>query len=276
MFVQTPDGTRLAYEDHGQGPPIVFVAGWVLDSDMWEYQIPFFVERGHRCVTFDRRGHGRSDRPSTGYDPDTGADDLAALLEHLDLSDVILVGHSAGSAEIARYLARHGEDRVAGAAFVSTILPFLELTDDNPEGVPEAALQATLQAFRTDRPKWFARQAQIWFATHLNEVSQATIEHTVARCLSASPWATTRLLAENFHADHRDSLRKISVPTLVVHGTVDSSAPIDTTGRRTAKLIAGAVFKEYPTASHGLYFTHKEELNADLQDFIGSCRTSAA
>ncbi|WP_242895434.1 alpha/beta fold hydrolase [Actinomadura litoris] len=270
MFIEVNDGTRLAYEDYGQGRPIVLLSSWVLHSDMWEYQIPFLVEHGYRCVTLDRRGHGRSDRPSTGYDLTTSADDLAALLEHLDLNDVILVGHSMGGAEVARYLARHGEGRVAGAAFVSAVLPFLKLTDDNPGGVPEAALQAVLQAFRTDRPKWFARQAQLWFATHLNEVSPAMVEHTVAQCLSVSPWATAALFASAFHEDHRDDLRKLSIPALVVHGTLDSSARIEVTGRRTAELIPDVDYKEYPTASHGIYFTHKDELNTDLLDFIKS------
>lgn len=268
MFFETTDGTRLAYQDYGQGRPIVFVASWSLGSDMWEYQIPFFTEQGFRCVALDRRGHGRSGRPSTGYDLDTSADDLAALLEHLDLNDVILVGHSAGGAEIARYLTRHGEDRVARAAFVSSILPFMKLTDDNPEGFPEAALQATLTALRTDRPKWFARQAQIWFATHLNEVSPANVEHTIAQCLATSPWAAAKLFESAFHEDHRAGLRDITIPTLIVHGTVDSSARITATSHRTAKLIPGAIFKEYPTAGHGLYFTHKDQLNTDLLDFV--------
>lgn len=268
MFFETADGTRIAYQDYGQGRPIVFVASWALSSDMWEYQIPFFVEQGFRCVALDRRGHGRSDRPSTGYDLDTGADDLAALLEHLDLREVTLVGHSVGGAEVARYLARHGEDRIARAAFVSSTLPFLKLTDDNPEGFPEAVLQATLTAFRTDRPKWFARQAQVWFATHFNEVSPATVDHTITQCLATSPWAGAKLFESAFHEDHRAGLREITIPSLVVHGTADSSAMIDVTSRRTAKLIPGAIFKEYPTASHGLYFTHKDRLNTDLLDFI--------
>ncbi|MCQ4210581.1 alpha/beta fold hydrolase [Streptomyces longispororuber] len=271
MFFETGDGTRLAYEDYGQGRPIVFAASWTLSGEMWEYQLPVLVEHGYRCITVDRRGHGRSDRPSGGYDLDTGADDLAALLDHLDVRDAVLVGHSAGGAEISRYLARHGEHRVAGAVFVSTVLPFLKATADNPDGVPEAALHATLRAFRTDRAQWFARQAQVWFATHLNDVSAATIDHTVAQCLATSPWAGAALFESLFHQDHREDLRKISVPALVVHGTVDSSAPVALTGRRTADLIPGATFKEYPTASHGLFITHKEQLNADLLEFVGSC-----
>ncbi|OLT05040.1 arylesterase [Pseudonocardia sp. CNS-004] len=269
----TTDGTRLAYEDYGtgggSGEPIVFVASWVLDADMWEYQIPFFAERGYRCIALDRRGHGRSDRPPTGYDIDTTADDLAALLEHLDLTGVTLVGHSFGGAEVARYLARHGEDRVARVAFVSAVVPFLKQTDDNPDGLPEAALEATIAQFRTDRPKWFAQQAQVWYATHLgNEVSPALIDWTLGKCLSASPWATTQLFRSMFHADHRAGLREITVPSLVVHGAADTSAPVELTGRRTAHLVPGCRYVEYPTAGHGLFVTHAEQLNAELLELL--------
>ncbi|MFC0602125.1 alpha/beta fold hydrolase [Streptomyces palmae] len=269
MFFETFDGTRLAYEDYGQGEPIVFVPSWALNSDMWEYQIPFFTERGYRCITLDRRGHGRSERPSTGYDLDSSADDIAALLNHLDLRNVTLVGHSTGGAEAARYLARHGEERIARVAFVSAVLPFLKLTEDNPEGLPEAVLEANLQQFRTDRPLWFGRQAQVWYATHLgHDVSPSLIDWTLRQCMSASPWATQRLFEATFHFDHRASLRDIRIPTLVVHGAVDASAPIDVTGRRTVRLVPGATLKEYPTAGHGLFVTHRDELNADLLEFV--------
>ncbi|WP_354637697.1 alpha/beta fold hydrolase [Kitasatospora camelliae] len=271
MFFETADGTRLAYEDYGRGPAIVFVPSWALNSDMWEYQIPYFTDRGHRCVTLDRRGHGRSERPSTGYDLDTSADDLAALLDHLDLREVTLVGHSIGGAEVARYLSRHGEERIARVAFVSAVLPFLKLTEDNPEGVPEAVLQDTLDDFRTDRPQWFTRQAQAWYATHLkNRVSEALVDWTLRQCMSASPWATAQLLASSFHTDHRDGLRRISVPALVVHGGADFGAPPAVTGRRTAELIPGADYREYPTAGHGLFVTHRDQLNADLLEFVKS------
>ncbi|GAA0372688.1 alpha/beta hydrolase [Microbispora corallina] len=271
MFFETADGVRLAYEEHGTGEPILFLASWALSGDMWEYQIPFFVERGYRCVTLDRRGHGRSDRPSGGYDLDTVADDVADLVEHLGLRGFTLVGHSAGAAEAARYLARHGEDRVARVAFVSGVLPFLKQTADNPDGAPETALQATLAQFRTDRPAWFARQAQVWYATHLGHpVSPALIDWTIAQCLSTSPWATARLFASLFHADHRDALRALTLPALVVHGAADMSAPVARTGRRTASLVPGAVYKEYATGGHGLFVTHRDELNDDLLAFLKS------
>jgi pimeloyl-ACP methyl ester carboxylesterase len=132
-FFQVGDGTRLAYEDYGAGVPMVFVSGWVLNADMWEYQVPFFVERGFRCVLLDRRGHGRSDRPSSGYDVNTRADDLAALIEHLDLRNAILVTHSAGGGEAARYLSRHGEERVSGVVFLGATLPYLRLARTIPK-----------------------------------------------------------------------------------------------------------------------------------------------
>ncbi|MEV7012394.1 alpha/beta hydrolase [Streptosporangium sp. NPDC051022] len=268
-YFESADGTRLAYEDYGTGAPIVFVASWALSSDMWEYQVPFFVDRGYRCVLLDRRGHGRSDRPSGGYDMDTRADDLATLVEHLDLREITLVGHSAGGAEVARYLARHGEERVARVAFVSAVLPFLKRTDDNPEGAPEAVCKAVIARFQSDRPGWFAQRAQGFYATHLgNDVSPALVDLTMRQCLETSPMATTEVWRSSFHADHREGLRAITVPTLVVHGAADQSAAVEMTGRRTAGLVPGSVYKEYPTGGHGLFVTHRERLNADLLDLI--------
>jgi pimeloyl-ACP methyl ester carboxylesterase len=268
-FFETRDGTSLAYEDYGGGPPIVFVAGWVLNSGMWEYQLPCFLQRGYRCVLPDRRGHGRSDRPSGGYDLDTRADDLAMLLEHLDLREATLVTHSAGGGEAARYLARHGDGRVARVAFLAPTLPFLKQTEDNPEGLPQAACDESVVQFHRDRPKWFADRAQGYFATHLgNDVSPALIDNEMRRCLSASPVATVAMWESSFHADHREDLRAITVPVLVVHGAADQSAPVELTGRRAAKMIPGCVYHEYPTAGHGLYVTHAEQINADLVAFI--------
>ncbi|GAA2150983.1 alpha/beta hydrolase [Kitasatospora kazusensis] len=270
-FETSTDGTRLAYEDYGTGQPIVLVSSWVLNADMWEYQIPYFTERGYRCIALDRRGHGRSDRPSGGYDMDTVADDLAALLERLDLREVTLVGHSMGGCEIARYLARHGESRVAKVAFVSATLPFLMQTEDNPDGAPEAVLMGSLAQLRRDRPNWFAQQAQVWYGTHLgNAVSPALIEWTIAQCLSASPRATTELFRSHVTTDFRAGLREITVPVLIVHGAADSAADVDLTARRTVQLVPHSTYKEYPTASHGLFVTHQDELNADLLEFIKS------
>ncbi|MGG2462212.1 alpha/beta fold hydrolase [Streptomyces sp. RGM 3693] len=269
MFFEGHDGTRLWYEEYGQGEPLVFVSSAMLTTDMWEYQIPYFVAQGFRCIALDRRGHGRSDRPSGGYDTDATSEDLAALLDHLGLDGVTLIGHSLGGAEVARYLARHGSGRVRRAAFLAATLPFMKWTEDNPAGLPEAAFEESMALLRTDRPRWMARQAQIFFATHLgNDVHPLMVDFTIQQVMSCTPFATQQVQQAVFHTDHRAGLPEIDVPTLVVHGAADFSAPIDVTGRRTAELIPGAVYKEYPDAGHGLYASHHARLNADLLEFI--------
>ncbi|NUR84618.1 MAG: alpha/beta hydrolase [Nonomuraea sp.] len=269
MFFETRDGVKLAYEDYGQGEPILFVHGAMLNTDMWEYQFPYFVERGYRVIGMDRRGHGRSDRPSTGYDVETGADDLADLIEHLDLRDLTVVTHSMGGHESVAYLARHGDSRVKRLALISAMLPFMLRTPDNPSGVPQAIIDRGVAQIRHDRPKWLARQAQAFFATHLgNDVSPAMIDAVMAQCLSPSPWAVLRAQEAVLNADLRKEVAAITVPTMIVHGDADFSAPIDVTGRRTAELLPAADYREYPGAGHGVYITHHERLNADLLGFI--------
>ncbi len=268
-FIETADGTQIAYEDYGTGQPILFAGSAMLSTDMWEYQIPYLVEQGYRCVAMDWRGHGRSDRPSTGYDFDTLADDLAALIEHLDLRELTLVGHSMGGAVATRLLARHGVQRVSRIALVSAMLPFLKQTDDNPGGVPEAAFDALSAAIRTDRLKWLSDQSQVFFATHLGAaVSPYLVDWTIQQCAATAPFAVLELQRAIFHTDHRATLEAVTVPALVVHGAADFSAPVDVTGRRTASLIAHASYKEYPDAGHGIFASHHADLNADLLEFI--------
>ncbi|WP_216892472.1 alpha/beta fold hydrolase [Nocardia alni] len=268
-FYETKDGTRLAYEDYGSGAPIVFLSGRGLTADQWEYQVPFLTDHGYRCIMPVRRGHGQSDRASTGYDPDTLADDTARLIEQLDLRDLTLVAHSVGGGEAVRYLRRHGDERVRGLLLLSATLPALQLTEDNPEGAPDAVMDETLALFDADYPKWFADRAQGYYATHLgNNVSPALIDNEIARLLSASKWATAHVALESFRADFREDVRAVQVPTLIIHGVADQSAPIDLCSRRTAELKPDAVYKEYPTAGHGLYVTHATELNDDILDFV--------
>lgn len=266
---ESHDGTRLAYEDYGSGTPLVLIASWALNADMWEYQIPYFTERGYRCVALDRRGHGRSDRPSGGYDLDALSDDIAALLDHLDLREVTLISHSFGGFEAAHYLARHGTERVTKVAYIAAMLPALTWSEDNPDGVPAAYGEKLIAALRSDRPRWFARGAQGFFATHLfNDVSPALIDQTLRDCLSAAPYALIECQRTMWAADERATLRACAIPTLVVHGAADQSALIDVTGRRTAKLVPDCVYREYPTAGHGLYASHKDELNVDILEFL--------
>lgn len=268
-FFTTNDGTRLFYEDWGQGAPVVFVASWALNADMWEYQVPALVEQGLRCIVYDRRGHGRSDRTGHGYDIDTLADDLAALITHLDLSNVTLIAHSMGGGEVVHYLARHGSDRIARIALISAILPFLCKTEDNPEGVPEAVFKSISGQFREDRVQYFTQRAQAFFATHLgNKVSPELVQWTTEQCLYNAPMALLQCWRTNFYTDFRAEMQEITLPTLIIHGTADASALIDVTGRRSAKLVPGNIYKEYQNAGHGLFITHKHQLNNDLLAFI--------
>jgi pimeloyl-ACP methyl ester carboxylesterase len=267
---QSPvDGTDLAYQDYGTGTPIVFVAGWSLHGDAWEYQLHHFLQHGFRCILPDRRGHGRSGRPSAGYDVDTRAEDLAGLIDLLDLRGVTLVSHSVGGGELVRYLSRHGSDRVARIAMLAPVLPFLMQTRDNPAGAPEAALEATLQQLRTDRPQWFADMAPSYFATHLRPgTSQAVIDEEVRRGLSAAPHAILEVQAHGFRTDHRADVAALTVPTLVLHGQADQQIPIELTSRQLVKLAPHAVLKEYWDAGHGLYITHQKEVNEEILAFI--------
>ncbi|WP_067567737.1 alpha/beta fold hydrolase [Nocardia acidivorans] len=270
-YFQTTDGTTLAYEDYGTGAPLVFIAGWSLHADMWEYQLHYFVERGYRCILLDRRGHGRSDRPSTGYDVNTRADDIAALIEHLDLNDFAMVAHSAGGGEVVRYLSRHGQERVNRIALLAPAIPFMCQTEDNPFGAPRAMFEASAAQLKSERPQWFAERAQGYFATHLRRgTSQAVIDMEMRRCLSASAYATIAVQAELFNSDHRPDVAAVTVPLLLLHGLADQSIPIDIASRQAVKLAPHAVLKEYWDAGHGLYITHAAEVNADILEFLKS------
>lgn len=267
---QSPvDGTTLAYQDYGTGTPIVLVAGWSLHGDSWEYQLHHFVEQGYRCVLPDRRGHGRSDRPAAGYDVDTRADDLAGLMDLLDLRDVTLVAHSAGGGEVVRYLSRHGSDRVARIALLAPAIPFLMQTDDNPVGAPKVALEAGLHQLRTDRPQWYAERTQGYFATHLRPgTSQAMMDAELQRIMEAAPYAAVEVQRQVFITDHRADVAALTVPTLLLHGHADQSIPIEISSRVAVKLAPHAVLKEYPDAGHGLYLTHQREVNEEILAFI--------
>ncbi|GAA2760733.1 alpha/beta fold hydrolase [Actinopolymorpha rutila] len=268
-FFSTADGTRLAYEDYGTGSPIVFVAGWSLSADMWEYQLPRFVDEGYRCVLLDRRGHARSERPSTGYDLDTLSADIAALLEHLDLREVTLVAHSFGGVESAHYLGAYGTERVSRAVFLAACLPSMRRSEANPDGLPQEAIDATMASLRADRTRWLYNGGQAYFATQLgNTVMPAMIEDTIRQCMNTAPMAAIWLQQVNLNAAHEDDLAKLDIPVLVLHGAADASAPVHLTGRRTAAVIPNCVYREYPRAGHGLYVTHADAVNADILNFI--------
>jgi non-heme chloroperoxidase len=269
-FLQAGDDTSLYYTDWGSGRPAVFVASAWLNSRMWEFQLPWLVGQGLRCIAYDRRGHGRSDSPWNGYDYDTLADDLAELLEQLDLRGVALVAHSAGGGEVVRYLTRHGTERVERIALVSATAPFPMKTSDNPEGIEPAPVEADLAARTADRARWFAENARGFLGLGLPgiEVSPEFVELLIRQCLECSVRATSEFFLTGFRTDLRAELQSLSVPTLIIHGDHDLQAPIDVCGRRTARLVRGGQYIEYQDAAHGLFVTHASRLNADLLQFI--------
>lgn len=271
-YVTTADGTRLFYEDWGSGRPIVLVSTWAMSSGMWENQVPFLTQHGLRCITYDRRGTRRSDLPSDGYDFDTLADDLAALIDHLGLRDVTLAGHSMGGGEVTRYLARHGsEGRVAKAILASAITPYVSWAGDNPAGLPEAASDAVAAQIAADRARYWSTWPGAFFGTHLgNAITAETIGWAVGEAMQTPMMAVLRTWHSIFHTDFRADLRGFTVPTLILHGAADQNAIPDLTGRRTAELVPGNIYKEYEGAAHGLFVTHKDRLNADLLAFAKS------
>src|SRR5262245_16607907 len=269
-FIETNDRTRLFYVDGGAGKPVVFVASAWLSSRMWEFQIPQLAARGLRCIAYDRRGHGRSDWPWNGYDYDTLADDLATLLERLDLRDVTLVAHSMGGGEVVRYLTRYGSQRVERIALVAATVPFPMKTGDNPGGIDRALMEADMAVRTADRPKWFADNADGFFGVGLAgvSVSREFIHFMIRQCLDCSARAAAEVFLTGFTTDFRAELPAITLPTLIVHGTHDLQAPIDICGRRTARLMPNNRLVEYDNAGHGLFVTHARRLNDDLSAFV--------
>ncbi|WGF88490.1 alpha/beta fold hydrolase [Marinivivus vitaminiproducens] len=263
--VATSDGTNLFVRDWGGGQPIVFVASWSMPSDSWAYPMLALSERGFRCVAFDRRGHGRSDDPGGGYDFDTLADDIAAVMAAGDLRDVTMVGHSVGCAEIVHYLDRHGSDRVARIALVSPTTPALSASEHNPAGVePEVFDQVRKLQFARDFPQWIEDNLRPFASA---DTSAAMLDWVRGMALGASLQAVVHLNRTLTAADLTGALGRIDVPTLVIHGDRDVSCPIELTGRRTAELVPDGHLAVYEGAPHGLFVSHHERLSADLAAF---------
>jgi len=278
-YLQTDDETEIYYYDWGAGDPVVLIHGWPLTSASWEYQAGFLADNGCRVIAYDRRGFGRSEWSYSGYDYDTLAGDLNALLEDLDLKDVTLVGFSMGGGEVARYLATYGDSRVARAVFISSVTPYLLKTEDNPEGIDASIFDKMVVSLEEDRPAFLKEFAQKFYGRTLvnHTVSEPFLEFTGAMALTGSPVATLELVAAWSETDFRSDLASITVPTLVIHGTDDQTVPIEASGRRTAQLIPNAQLIEYEDEPHGLFATAAEELNDDLLTFIkGAAETLPA
>jgi len=264
------DPVNIYYEDLGKGKPVVFIHGWPLSGSMWEYQLTQLPLQGLRCIVYDRRGFGKSDRPFTGYDYDTLAGDLKALLDALDLRDVTLVGFSMGGGEIAKYFSLHGGARIAKVVMISCVVPYMLQTRDNPDGVPQQTFDDMLEGMTADRPTFLEGFNKDFYGVSLinSPTTTAYLTNASNKAMEASPVATIECAKSFASTDFRLDVLKINVPTLVIHGDADKIVPIKATGEVTAKLIEGAIFKVYEGAPHGLWFTEKSKLNQDLVDFI--------
>ncbi|MDP4022491.1 alpha/beta hydrolase [Methylobacterium sp. NEAU 140] len=269
-FIEARDGARLFYKDWGRGRPVVLIHGWPLDADMWEYQQPALTEAGFRTIAYDRRGFGRSDQTWAGYDYDTFADDLKAVLDGLDLQDVALVGFSMGGGEIARYMGRHGGARVTRAALISAVPPYLLKTADNPDGVDAAVFAGMIDGLKKNRPHFLANFAKTFFGAGVfsSPVSAELIQWTGNLAMLASPKATVDCVRAFGETDFRADMAAFRVPTLVVHGDADETVPFPVSGKAAAAAIPGARLAVYEGASHAVPFTHADRLNADLLDFL--------
>lgn len=266
--IATADGVEIFFRDWGTGRPVVFLAGWSLQSQMWAYQMEPLARAGLRCIAFDRRGHGRSSDPGCGYDFDTLAGDVAAVLEALDLRDVTLVAHSFASGEAVRYLSRFGSDRIAGVVFVGAAsIPYLSHAPDNPLGLSPEAVEAALAKLVDDFPNWAASKAGPYFA---GWGSPAMVRATLDMMNQTSHLGLLAMTRAQLTTDFRDELRAINRPVLLVHGDRDASAPLELTSEPAAALIPGARLQVYQGGPHGLYVTHKEDLNADILSFVES------
>lgn len=266
---------ELSYTDHGSGQPVVLIHGYPLDGSSWERQERELLAAGYRVLTYDRRGFGGSSKVHAGYDYDTFADDLDAFLTALDLRDVILVGFSMGTGELARYVSRHGHDRVAKLAFLASLEPFLLQTDDNPTGVPQDVFDGIAESARADRFAWFGQ----FFSNFYNlddtlgtRISQEAVDASWATATRSAPvaaYAVVPTWIEDFRADV-DAVRASGKPALILHGTADNILPIDSTGRPFHAALPEATYVEVEGAPHGLLWTHAAEVNEALLAFLSS------
>ncbi|CDF85624.1 Arylesterase [Pseudomonas knackmussii B13] len=265
----TRDGSEIYFKDWGSGKPVLFSHGWPLDGDMWEVQMEYLSSRGYRTIAFDRRGFGRSSQPWNGYDYDTFADDIAQLIEHLDLREVTLVGFSMGGGDVSRYIARHGSSRVAGLVLLGAVTPIFGRAADYPQGVDTAVFDGIVAGLRQDRAQFIADFASPFYGiNHGQKVSQGVLTQTLNIALLASIKGTIDCVTAFGGTDFRADMAKIDVPTLVIHGDDDQIVPFETTGKLAAQMIPGAQLKVYAGAPHGFAVTHAQQLNEDLLAFL--------
>ena len=269
--ITTQDGAQIFYKDWGTGPAVVFSHGWPLSADSWEAQMLFLAGHGYRCVAHDRRGHGRSTQTWQGNDMDTYADDLSQLIETLDLKDVVLVGFSAGGGEVARYIGRHGSSRVAKVALIAAVVPLMLKTAANPDGLPLEKFDAIRTASLADRSQFYRDLASGPFFNGNRpgvKVSQGMIDTFWHQGIMAGHKGTLDCIKAFSETDFSEDLKKFDIPTLIIHGDDDQIVPLAASALRAAKLVANSTLTIYPGAPHGLADTHKDQLNADLLEFL--------
>ena len=270
-YITTADNTKLYVKDWGTGRPVIMLHGWPLSSDSWDDQAVAIADAGFRAIAYDRRGFGRSSQPWSGYDYDTLADDLAAVIEQTGAQDAVLAGFSMGGGEVARYMSRHAGKSVAKAVLVSSVVPYMLKTADNAEGTDEEVFDKMTAGMKEDRAAFFASFFKDFFGVGLlaSPVSEEVIEWARSVSMQASLKATLECAKSFATTDFRSDLAHFKVPTLIIHGTDDKTVPIDAAGRAAARGISPSTLIEYDGAPHGLFATHKDRLTKDLLDFIG-------
>jgi non-heme chloroperoxidase len=269
-YVSAKDGTQIYFKDWGTGTPVVFSHGWPLCADAWDAQMLFLVNQGYRVIAHDRRGHGRSGQPSEGNDMDTYADDLAAVLDALDVKGAMLVGHSTGGGEVAHYIGRHGEKRVAKAVLIGAVPPIMVKTANNPNGLPMSVFDGIRAGVAANRSQFYLDLATPFYGFNRPnaKVSQGLVQEFWREGMAGSIKGQYECIKQFSEVDYTDDLKKISVPTLILHGDDDQIVPIDDSAKLSAKIVKNATLKIYQGAPHGMCSTHVDQVNADLLAFL--------
>ncbi|SHM26759.1 Pimeloyl-ACP methyl ester carboxylesterase [Flavobacterium xanthum] len=272
MYIETAPNVKLYVKDYGQGKPVILIHGWPLSNEMWEYQIDTLVQNNFRVIAYDRRGFGKSSQPWDGYDYDTLTDDLAAIIEQLNLEEAALVGFSMGGGEVVRYFSRHGGKGVSKAVLIASITPFQLQTDSNPNGIPQEKYDGMAEQIKADRIGFLDNFGKTFFGVSFisKPISTPLLDYYRMLCSFASPRATLECAKSFSSTDFREEMTSVNVPTLIIHGDEDKTVPIEISSEVATKLIPDNKFIIYEGAPHGLFYIEKDKLNSDLIEFLNS------